>query len=266
MLLARKMRSHGLVVSGSVDGSGSFLPSPNGSTSDALEMKVTSVEGGSWLSPCEPRQFIAIWNNSRSAMEKYGLSLPSHPLYFLKPYSSYAAHEDVISIPESSGRIVFEGELGVVISRECSNVSANSAVDFILGYTCVNDVTSLDILQEDSSFPQWTRAKGLRGFTPFGPIIATDLNINNIVVQTIVNGRRMQNYSLSDLIFSPYELVSRISYDLTLYPGDVISCGTSVGVRPIRDGDQIDVLIEGIGILRNRFVSAIGTKDTNRAY
>ncbi len=146
---------------------------------------------------------------------------------------------------------MYEGELGIVIGRRCSRVPLSNAQANILGYTCVNDITGVDLIGRDASFAQWTRAKNFDGFGVFGPVISTDIEPHSLTIRTSVNGRERQNYQASDMIFTPAELVSRISQDMTLEPGDLIACGTSLGVMPMRPGTEVAVRIDGIGILRN---------------
>jgi 2-keto-4-pentenoate hydratase/2-oxohepta-3-ene-1,7-dioic acid hydratase in catechol pathway len=216
--------------------------------------EVIALDGARWLPPCRPTKMIALWNNFHAAAAKNSWATPPEPLYFLKSPNSYSAHLAPIPKPKAyDGRIVYEGELGIVIGAPCDGISAADAPGAIFGFTCINDVTALDLLFSDASFPQWTRAKGFDGFGIFGPVIATDIDPAGLHVQTFVNGRERQNYPVSDMIFSPAEIVSRISRDMTLYPGDVIACGTSLGVLPMRDGTVVDVVIEGIGKLTNRF-------------
>jgi 2-keto-4-pentenoate hydratase/2-oxohepta-3-ene-1,7-dioic acid hydratase in catechol pathway len=195
-----------------------------------------------WLKPCEPSKMLALWNNFREAAEKYSWEIPGEPLYFAKTANSFNVHLGPIPVPRAyEGRVVYEGELGIVIGHDAT----------IFGYTCVNDVTALEIIARDPSFPQWTRAKSFDGFGPFGPVIATGLDPLTLRVRTLVNGRERQNYPVSDIIFPPAELVTRMARDLTLLPGDVIACGTSLGVLPMRPGATVEVEIEGIGVLRN---------------
>ena len=150
--------------------------------------------------------------------------------------------------------MVYEGELGIVIGRHCCAVSEAESQNHIFGYTCVNDVTAADLINKTPSFPQWTRAKSFDGFGAFGPTIATGLEPTALRVRTILNGEERQNYSLSDMIFPPLRLVSLISQDMTLVPGDVIACGTSVGVGTMREPrNTVEVSIEGIGTLSNVF-------------
>ena len=175
-------------------------------------------------------------------------------MYFLKAPSSYLATGQTIRVPTHyDGKVVFEGELGVVIGREARRVAESEARQFIFGYTCVNDVTALDLIGRDASFAQWTRAKSFDTFGVFGPVIATGLAVESLVVRTLVNGRERQNYPCSDMIFPPHALVSRVSQDMTLMPGDVIACGTSLGVGVLKPGSGVEVVIDGIGTLRNNY-------------
>jgi 2-keto-4-pentenoate hydratase/2-oxohepta-3-ene-1,7-dioic acid hydratase in catechol pathway len=207
-----------------------------------------------WETPCVPSKMIALWNNFHAAATKFALGVPPDPLFFLKGANSYCAHGSVIAAPRSyRGRVLFEGELGVVIGKAGKDIAVADAPAYIFGYTCVNDVTAVDLLKADPSLPQWTRAKGFDAFGPFGPVIATDLDPARLTVRTLVNGRERQSYPVSDMIFSPAELVSLISRDMTLFPGDVISCGTSVGAGPIPSGATVEVHIQGIGTLSNRY-------------
>ena len=216
-----------------------------------------SLDDARWLTPCVPSKLIALWNNYFLAATKNGWLIPQEPLYFLKAPNCYSAHLEPILQPESyDGRIVYEGELGVVLGKECCSVSVADAARAIFGFTCVNDVTALDLLHRDASFAQWTRAKSFDRFGVFGPAIVTGLDPLTLTVRTLVNGRERQNYPVSDIIFTPAELVSRISRDMTLFPGDLIACGTSLGVLPLRRGNITEVMIGGIGTLRNPFSSA----------
>ena len=153
------------------------------------------------------------------------------------------------------GKVVYEGELGIVIGKRCRAVSEADSASCIFGYTCINDVTAIDLLNKDPGFAQWTRAKGFDTFGVFGPVIATDVDPAKLIVKTILNGQERQNYPLSDTIFAPKELVSLISHDMTLEAGDVIACGTSVGVGSMKPGSTVSIVIEGIGTLTSRFDS-----------
>jgi len=207
-----------------------------------------------WETPCTPTKMLALWNNFYQAAAKFSLSIPAEPLFFLKGPNSFCAHRSDIPAPRSySGRVLYEGELGVVIGKTGEDIPLADANSHIFGYTCVNDLTALELLKADPSFPQWTRAKSFDGFGPFGPVIATDIDPAQLIVRTLVNGRERQNYSARDMIFSPAQLVSLLSRDVTLFPGDIISCGTSVGAGPIPAGATVEVVIDGIGTLSNRY-------------
>jgi 2-keto-4-pentenoate hydratase/2-oxohepta-3-ene-1,7-dioic acid hydratase in catechol pathway len=207
------------------------------------------------LAPTEPSKIIALWNNFHALAAKLKMPEPPEPLYLLKAPSSVPAPGGVIRPPARyDGKTAYEGELGIVIGKTCSNVSTEEADEFIFGYTCVNDVTASDILNRDPTFPQWARSKGFDGSGPFGPVIATGIDPSNLVVRTILNGAERQNYPISDMIFSAQQLVSKLSHDMTLLPGDLIACGTSVGVGVMKEKvNTITVAIGGIGELTNEF-------------
>jgi 2-keto-4-pentenoate hydratase/2-oxohepta-3-ene-1,7-dioic acid hydratase in catechol pathway len=205
-----------------------------------------------WLPPCAPGKIVGLWNNFRAAAEKNGWTAPAEPLYFLKSPGCAAGHGAPIAAPASyAGRVAYEGELVVVIGRRARAVSVAQAPAHIFGYCCGNDVTALEILNRDASFPQWTRAKSFDGFGAFGPAIETDFDPAAAALRTLVGGRERQNFALADMFFGPAELVSRLSHDMTLEPGDVIFCGTSLGVLPMKPGTTVEVVIDGIGTLAN---------------
>ena len=203
--------------------------------------------------PVQPSKVIALWNNFHALGEKLGLPVPAEPLYLIKAPNSYLDPNATIRQPACGGKVVFEGELAIVIGKTCSRVSERQALEHVFGYTCANDVTAADILHRDASFAQWARAKGFDSFCPFGPVVATGLDAAQLVVQTRLNGELRQDYPISDMRFSVAQLVSLISQDMSLYPGDLILCGTSVGVGSMKPGSRIEVEIAGIGKLANRF-------------
>jgi 2-keto-4-pentenoate hydratase/2-oxohepta-3-ene-1,7-dioic acid hydratase in catechol pathway len=208
------------------------------------------------LSPVQPTKVIALWNNFGQLREKLQLAHPEEPLYLLKSPNSWSSHGATIPLPRGGGKVVFEGELGIVIGRACTAASESEAMSHVFGYTVGNDVTVSDILFRDASFAQWTRAKGLDGFCPLGPVVASGLDPAALSVKTLLDGQVRQHYPISDMTFSVAQLVSRISLDMTLLPGDVILCGTSVGVGSMKPGSLVEVEIEGIGRLSNRFGQA----------
>jgi 2-keto-4-pentenoate hydratase/2-oxohepta-3-ene-1,7-dioic acid hydratase in catechol pathway len=160
-------------------------------------------------------------------------------------------------VPASyDGRVVYEGELAVVIGRTASAVSVEDAPAHIFGYSCANDVTAVELLNRDPSFPQWTRAKGFDTFGVFGPVVETEFDPTQGELIVMLNGRERQRYPLADMIFPPARLVSMISRDMTLHPGDVIICGTSLGVLPMKPGTRVEVVIDGVGTLANEYGAA----------
>lgn len=199
------------------------------------------------LAPLVPGKFVGLWNNFKAAAEKGGMEHPNHPLYFLKADTSLCGPDATVELPESAGRVVFEGELGIVIGKTCKDISPDEAKDAIFGYTCVNDFTSLSILNADPSFPQWTRAKSFDGFGVVGPVIETELDWSALTIRVLVDERERQSYPAADMILPPEQIVSCLSQDMTLNPGDLIACGTSIGARPVKPGMTVEVVIDGIG-------------------
>ena len=221
-------------------------PAPQGRTVELPNVRL--------LAPVRPGKFIALWNNFHALAAKLGNAAPTEPLCFLKASNSYLDPEAQFYKPASyEGRIVYEGELGIVIGQRCSDVDESAAQGAIFGYTCVNDLTAIDLLNRDPSFVQWTRAKSFDGFGPIGPAIATDLDWRQLRIRTLVDGVELQNYPAADMILPPAGIVSQLSREMTLMPGDVIACGTSLGVKTVRPGSSVAVVIDGIGVLRNAF-------------
>jgi 2-keto-4-pentenoate hydratase/2-oxohepta-3-ene-1,7-dioic acid hydratase in catechol pathway len=218
-----------------------------------------SLAAGSFalLSPCIPGKIVALWNNFHALAAKIGKAAPPHPLFFIKSATSVIGPGEAIQRPRGYvGKIVFEGELGIVIGKHAKNVPLAQAGEHIFGYTCVNDVTAMDLLFENGDFPQWGRSKSFDTFGCLGPVIATGFSSAGANLITRLDQVERQNYPLSDMIFAPHELVSRISHDVTLLPGDVIACGTSLGVGSIKDGVTVEVNIDGIGSLFNTLAPA----------
>jgi 2-keto-4-pentenoate hydratase/2-oxohepta-3-ene-1,7-dioic acid hydratase in catechol pathway len=206
------------------------------------------------LPPVEPRQVLALWNNFRAAAERNGWSTPADPLVFAKSVGCVIGPDASIPAPAPEvGRVAYEGELAIVIGRRTHRVSVADAPAHVFGYTCANDVTALELLSRDPSFTQWTRAKSFDGFGPLGPVIETEFDWASASVRTVVAGRERQHFPLADMFFTPPEIVSRLSMEMTLEAGDVILCGTSVGVLPMKPGSRVEVTIDGIGTLGNTF-------------
>ena len=211
------------------------------------------------LAPCVPTKMPALWNNFYERATKENIALPPDPLYFLKGNNSFCAHGTVIRKPAHfDGKVVFEGELGIVIGKRMCNVSEADAPAYIFGYTCVNDVTAADILRMDKTFEQWVRSKSFDTFCPIGPVITTgvdvmSLRVKSILVQPDGAVQERQNYPVADMIFQPARLASLISRDMTLEPGDIIACGTSVGAGAMKPGSVIRIQIDGVGTLENPY-------------
>jgi 2-keto-4-pentenoate hydratase/2-oxohepta-3-ene-1,7-dioic acid hydratase in catechol pathway len=202
------------------------------------------------LAPVEPSKVICIGLNYHAHVKaSYSADeAPENPLLFMKPPSSIIGQDDLIVLPAVSERIDYEAELGVVISKTAREVDENNADDYILGLTCVNDVTARDLQKKDG---QWTRAKGFDTFCPVGPWIITGVDYKNIQVEGILNDKVMQSGSTAQMIFDIPFLISYVSSIMTLNPGDLISTGTPAGISPMKAGDKIEVKVENVGTLTN---------------
>ena len=223
-------------------------PAETGETAQLADVRV--------LMPCIPSKMVCMWNNFRAMTTKVGGEIPEEPLWFLKAPSSYLGPDETIRRPKSyDGPVVYEGEIGIVIGKQCSEVGEADISDYIFGYTCINDVTAVKLISKDSTFAQWTRSKSFDGFGVFGPMITTDIDPLTLTIKTVLNGDERQNYPVNDMTFPPHKLTSLISHDVTLMPGDIIACGTSVGVGSMKEPENaVHITIEGIGTLSNTFV------------
>ena len=199
----------------------------------------------------QPSKIVAVGLNYREHSEEFGETVPEEPKLFLKPPSAVIAHGEAIVRPPQSERVDYEAELALVIGRRCSKISAADAEQYILGYTCLNDVTARDLQSKDG---QWTRAKSFDTFAPIGPWIETEADPNHLDIRLLKNGMVMQSANTSQFIFPVETLVSYISHVMTLLPGDVITTGTPCGVGPMQAGDTVTVSISGIGDLTNPVV------------
>ena len=212
----------------------------------AISHKLDSVK---LLAPCEPSKIIAIGLNYKAHAAEFNKPLPEEPMIFMKPPTAVIGNgEEIIYPHHMSRRVDYEGELGVVIGKKAHMVKKEEAKDYILGYTCVNDVTARDLQGKDV---QYIRAKGFDTFAPIGPWIETDLNPLNVRIETYLNGEKKQDASTHDMIFDIYHLLSFVSHVMTLLPGDVIATGTPSGIGKMKPGDKVEVRIEGIGSLVN---------------
>ena len=200
----------------------------------------------------QPSKIIGIGVNYRAHAVEMGKGLPTEPLMFLKPPSSLIRDGEPIWRPENYERVDFEGELGVVISKRTQRVTREHALDSVLGYTCVNDVTVRDLQKKDG---QWTRAKGFDTFCPVGPRIVAGLDPRNLRLITRVNGDIKQDSSTADLIHDVASLIAFCSQYMTLEAGDLITTGTPAGVGNLDPGDVVEIEIEGVGILSNPVIA-----------
>ena len=214
------------------------------------DFPVSSVK---FLAPCLPGKIICVGKNYADHAIEMGGPPPKEPLIFFKPISAVISPGDQIVLPVLSNRVDYEGELAFVMGKRCRNLKpAEDTKNLIAGYTCLNDVTARDIQRSDS---QWTRGKGFDTFCPFGPILETDLDLASTTVETRVNGIRKQSGCVSDLLFSVDVIIRWIAQVMTLEPGDLIATGTPEGVGPLAAGDVVEVVVSGIGTLRNPVIA-----------
>ena len=218
-----------------------------------VELPLASVR---LLSPVSPSKIVCIGRNYREHAKELDHPIPTEPLIFLKPPSAVLGPGDTILRPNTlSQRVDHEGELGVVIGKRCHGLREGDDVrEFILGYTCVNDVTARDLQNKDG---QWSRAKGFDTFCPIGPIVVSGLDPwKGVGVQTRVNGQIRQDGTTADFLF-PLDVILRfIAQVMTLEPGDLIATGTPAGVSPLQAGDTVEITVEGVGSLRNPVADA----------
>ena len=203
------------------------------------------------LAPCVPTKIVAVGRNYAEHAAEMQSQVPTEPLIFLKPPSAVIGPGAAIVYPPISQRVDYEAELAVVIGRRAKNVPANEALNFVLGYTCGNDVTARDLQRKDG---QWTRSKSFDTFCPLGPWIVTGLDANDLAIESRVNGAVKQRSRTSQMIFPIAELIRHITQVMTLEPGDVILTGTPAGIGPLQPGDRVEVEIEGIGVLGNTVI------------
>jgi 2-keto-4-pentenoate hydratase/2-oxohepta-3-ene-1,7-dioic acid hydratase in catechol pathway len=216
--------------------------------SPSFDRKPTLAKGVRVLTPVAPSKIIAVGLNYADHARETGKSLPKEPLIWLKATTSLLPDGGKIEIPFSKHRVDFEAELAIVIGRKIRNVTAAAASRYILGYTAAQDISDRTIQNAES---QWMRAKSFDTFTPLGPYIETKIDPHDLSIQLFQNGQLRQNSNTSQLIFDCYKLVSFISTNLTLLPGDVIVTGTPAGVGPIQSGDKLEVRIQGLAPLVN---------------
>jgi 2-keto-4-pentenoate hydratase/2-oxohepta-3-ene-1,7-dioic acid hydratase in catechol pathway len=205
------------------------------------------------LTPVAPSKIVCLGRNYLDHAAEFNNPAPKQPIIFLKPPSSLLAPEDAIVLLPEVQRIDFEGELAVIISRECHNLADGADLrPYIAGYTLLNDVSARDYQALDK---QWTRAKSFDTFCPLGPVIETEFDVTHGVIETLLNGKRKQHAPLTAMLFPIDVIIPWVSRVMTLLPGDVIATGTPAGVGPMKAGDVVEVVVPGIGTLRNPCVN-----------
>lgn len=210
------------------------------------EYKLSDVK---LLPPCKPAKVVAVGLNYVDHVREFsGREIPENPVLFIKLPHTIIGHGDTILLPESSERVDYEAEFAVVIGKYCKNVEPEQAGEYIFGATCLNDVTARDIQRSDG---QWTRGKNYETFCPIGPYIVTGLDYSKLDITLRLNGEIKQHGDTSMHIFDTYKLISFISKVIPLEQGDIVTTGTPEGVSPMKDGDVVEVEIEGIGKLVN---------------
>jgi 2-keto-4-pentenoate hydratase/2-oxohepta-3-ene-1,7-dioic acid hydratase in catechol pathway len=206
------------------------------------------------MAPVRPSKIVCVGRNYQEHAAELGNKMPDVPLLFLKAPSAVVGNGESIELPSDSQRVEHEGELGVVIGRKARQLPAEAdPLSFVFGYTCVNDVTARDLQRKDIQF---TRAKSFDTFCPVGPLVVTGLNPMDLEVTTRLNGEVKQRGRTSNMAFSVPFLVRYIAGIMTLYPGDLIATGTPAGVSRMKEGDVVEVEVEGIGVLRNQVTAA----------
>jgi len=226
-----------------------FANFPNLNTDEPIPLATVQI-----LAPVAPSKIICVGRNYQDHAAELGNPMPPEPLLFLKPPSAIIGNGDTIVLPPESSKVEHEGELGVVIARTARHIGdTEDALSYVLGYTCVNDVTARDLQRKDVQF---TRAKSFDTFCPVGPFIETDIDPADLQVTTRVNGELRQEGRTSSMAFSVAYLIQYISRIMTLNPGDLISTGTPSGVSALHDGDTVEVEVEDVGTLSNRVMAA----------
>lgn len=203
------------------------------------------------LAPCEPTKIVCVGKNYAEHAREMGSEPPGRPILFLKGPNALNRPDGAVQAPEFVGRLDYEGELAVVIRRRARNVKEKDFADYVLGYTCLNDVTARDVQQQDG---QWTRGKSMDGFCPVGPLVTDEVDPAALALTTRLNGKAVQQGHTADLITPIPRLLEFITAAMTLEPGDVVATGTPSGIGPMIPGDRVEVDIEGIGVLKNQVI------------
>lgn len=205
----------------------------------------------SLLAPCEPTKIILVGKNYYDHAIEMNEGVPEYPILFMKGPNAVNRPEGEIHAPDFVKRLDYEGELAVVIGKRAKNLTPENAREYILGFTCLNDVTARDVQKSDG---QWTRGKAMDGFAPIGPWITDETDGTDLKLETRLNGKIVQSSWTSMLMTKIPEMLAFITASMTLEPGDVVSTGTPAGIGPMQSGDVVEVEIESVGILRNHVV------------
>ena len=235
-----------------------LLTAPEEADGDMESLRTRRIEAipleeASLLPPVRPSKIVCVGRNYREHAVELGHDVPTEPLIFLKATSSLLPPGGVVRRPKISERVDYEGELGVVIGKTCYQPAADADIrQYILGYTCVNDVTARDLQNKDG---QWSRSKGFDTFCPVGPLVTDEIDPwAGIGVQTRVNGQVKQDGNTRDFLFALEVVIRHIAQAMTLFPGDLIPSGTPAGVGPVVAGDVMEVSVAGVGTLKNTVV------------
>lgn len=223
----------------------------SGIESSGEEYELDSVK---LLPPCEPSKIVCIGKNYKAHADEMGEGQPPEPVLFIKPNTCIVGNGDGVVYPEISHRVDYEGELGVVIGKRATKVEKGHASEYVFGYTCLNDVTARDIQKSPTQGTQWTRGKGFDTFCPIGPHIETELDPYNADICTRLNGEVRQSSNTSLMTHGIDSLICFITEGMTLLPGDIVATGTPEGIGSMQRGDEVEVEIEGIGVLRSRII------------
>lgn len=226
---------------------------PTSDRSPDVQYGVLGVDvpsGARLLPPCSPSKIVCVGRNYVEHARELGNQVPEEPLIFLKPPSALIGDSDAIVYPAISKAVHFEGELGVIIGKRAKQVPRAEAFDYVLGYTCVNDVTARDIQKKDVQF---TRGKGFDTFCPVGPwmVPREEVDLEQVRVRTTLDGEVKQDAPVTDMIFSIDVIIAFVTQCMTLEPGDLIATGTPPGVGPMFPGSTIQVEVTGVGVLQN---------------
>lgn len=203
------------------------------------------------LAPCEPTKIVCVGKNYAEHAREMGAEPPGFPVLFLKAPNTLNHQDGAVHAPDFVGRLDYEGELAVVIRRRAKDVKAKNFADFVLGYTCLNDVTARDVQKHDG---QWSRGKSMDGFCPVGPWAVDELDPSSLKLETRLNGKTVQQGDTADFITAIPQLLEFISASMTLEPGDVVATGTPAGIGSMIPGDRVEVEIEGIGVLTSQII------------